>query len=124
MLSKGENIMSIAFNTALSALRALDIKMDVNANNIANVNTDKFKKSRVNMQEAMPGGVQVTIQQINTPGVSLGANERTGEEIESSNVNLGEEFVDQIITRYAFEANVLTVKTADEMQQTLLDLIG
>ncbi len=116
--------MSIAFNTALSALRALDIKMDVNANNIANINTDKFKKSRVNMQEAMQGGVQVTIEQINTPGISLGTNERTGEEIESSNVNPGEEFVDQIVTRYAFEANVLTVKTADEMQQTLLDIIS
>ena len=116
--------MSIAFNTALTALRALDIKMDINANNIANANTDKFKKSRVNMQESMQGGVQVTLEQINTPGISLGKNERTGEEVESSNVNLSEEFVDQIISRYAFEANVLTVKTADKMQQILLDIMS
>ena len=47
----------------------------------------------------------------------------TGEERESSNVSLEEEFVDQMVTRYAFESNVLTVKTADEMQKTLLDII-
>ena len=115
--------MSSAFGIALTALKAFDTKLDVNANNIANVNTDSFKKSRVNLQQAYPGGVQVTIQQINTPGISLGTNERTGEERESSNVNMAEEFVDQIVTRYAFESNVLTVKTADEMQKTLMDII-
>ena len=116
--------MPIAFNTALTGLRALDIKIDVNANNIANANTDKFKKSRVNMQESVQGGVQATIQQINTPGISLEANERTGEERESSNVGVAEELVDQIVTQYAFQANVLTVKTADEMEQTLLDTLS
>ncbi len=114
--------MSSAFGIALSALKAFDIKLDVNANNIANVNTNNFKKSRVELQEAYPGGVQVTIEQVNTPGFSMGVNERTGEELESSNVNLAEEFVDQIVTRYAFEANVVSVKTADAMQQTLLDI--
>jgi flagellar hook protein FlgE len=54
----------------------------------------------------------------------LGKNEGTGEELESSNVNLAEEFVDQIITRYAFESNIITVKTADKMQQTLLDIMS
>ena len=43
--------MSTSFNIALSALRALDIKMDVNAHNIANVNTDGFKRSRAHMLE-------------------------------------------------------------------------
>ena len=115
--------MTSAFNVALTALKAFDIKMDVNANNIANVNTDNFKKSRVDLQEASSGGVQVTIEQVNTPGVSLGTNEKTGEERQSSNVTLEEEFVDQIVTRYAFESNVLSVKTADEIQKTLMDII-
>ncbi|MEE9913819.1 MAG: flagellar basal body protein [Deltaproteobacteria bacterium] len=116
--------MSSAFGTALGALRAFSIKLDVNANNIANVNTDHFKKSRVNLQEAAPGGVKVTIEQINTPGISLGPDERTGEERESSNVELETEFVDQIVTRYAFEANVVTVRTAEETQKVLLDIIS
>jgi len=116
--------MSSAFGTALTALRAFDRKLDVNANNIANVNTDQFKKSRLDIQESASGGVQVTIEQVNTPGISLGTNEKTGEERESSNVAIEEEFVDQMVTRYAYEANVLSVKTADEMQQTLLDLFS
>jgi flagellar hook protein FlgE len=115
--------MSSAFGTALTALRAFDTKLDVTANNIANVNTDKFKKSRVDLQAAYHDSVQVTIEQVNTPGTSLGINEQTGLERESSNVSLEEEFVDQIVTRYAFESNVLTVKTADEMQKTLMDII-
>lgn len=115
--------MSSAFGIALTAQKAFDIKLDVNANNIANINTDNFKKSRVNLQEAAPGGVQVTIEQVNTPGYSIGTNEQTGEERESSNVDLAQEFADQMVTRYAFESNVLTVKTADKMEQTLLDIL-
>lgn len=116
--------MSSAFGTTLSALRVFNIKLDVNANNIANVNTDNFKKSRVNLQEAAPGGVRVTIEQINTPGIPLGSNERTGEETESSNVTMEEEFVDQMVTQYALEANLLTVKTAEDTQKALLDIIS
>jgi len=116
--------MSIAFNTALSALNAFDKKLDVNANNLANVDTDGFKASRVYMQENQQGGVKVTIQQTNLPGITQGTNEETGAHIESSNVNTAEELVDQIVTRYAFESNALTVKTANEMQQTLLDIFS
>lgn len=116
--------MLSALGTSLNALKAYNIKLDVNANNIANVNTDKFKKSRVEMQESAGGGVQAKISQINTPGISLGTNERTGEVRESSNVNMEEEFVDQIVTQYALEANLITVKTAEKMQKTLLDIIS
>lgn len=116
--------MSEAFGIALSALRAFEIKLNVNANNVANVNTDKFKKSRVNLEESAAGGVQVTITQQNTPGIPLGTDERTGEDRESSNVSMEEEIVDQMVTQYAFEANTITVKTADEMHKTLLDILS
>lgn len=116
--------MSDAFGIALTALRAFDKKLDLKANNIANANTDKFKKSRMDLQEATSGGAQVTIEQINTPGISLGTNEKTGKERESSNVTMEEEFVDQMVTQYAFESNMLTVKTADEIQKSLLDIIS
>ena len=116
--------MVSALGTGLSALQALKIKLDVNANNIANVNTDKFKKSRVEMQESPQGGVQANVSRINTPGIFLGTNEQTGEARESSNVNMEEEFVDQIVTQYALEANLITVKTAEKMQKTLLDIIS
>ena len=99
-------------------------KMDVNANNIANVNTSNFKRSRVNMQEAAAGGVQVSVQKIDEPGLSLGTDEVTGKEVETSNVDLGSEFVDQIVTQYSFEANIVSIKTAEDMQKTLLDIMS
>ncbi len=114
--------MSQVFNTALTALRAFDIRLDVNASNIANVNTDGFRSTTVVLQETVPAGVRVSLTQNNSPGFPLGVNERTGEERLSSNVNLAEEFADQIVTRYALEANLLTIITADEMDQALMDL--
>lgn len=116
--------MSSAMGIALSGLRAFETKLAVNANNIANVNTDGFKKSRASMQEAANGGVRVTLTQVNLPGFPVGIDEQTGNSIESSNVDLAEEMVDQMITRYAFEANTITLKIADEMQQTLLDILS
>lgn len=116
--------MSSAMGIALSGLRAFEIKLSVNANNINNLNTDGFKKSRAGMQEEANGGVSVTLTQVNLPGVPVGIDEQTGEAIESSNVDLAEEMVEQMITRYAFEVNTITIKTVDEMQQTLLDILS
>jgi len=114
--------MSDAFNAALSALGALNRKMDVTANNIANVNTNKFKKSRAEFEDVYPSGVKVSISQVDTPGDPLPPDEK-GNEQESSNVNLAEELVNLITTQHAFAANIKTITTEDEMRKTLLDII-
>jgi flagellar hook protein FlgE len=44
------------------------------------------------------------------------------ETIEQSNVDLGKEFVDMIITQRAFQANSKTITTTDEMLQELMNL--
>jgi flagellar hook protein FlgE len=44
------------------------------------------------------------------------------ETIEQSNVDLGKEFVDMIITQRAFQANSKTITTTDEMLQELVNL--
>ena len=56
-----------AMDSALSALDALGKKMDVTANNIANVDTESFKKSRAVLQEE-DHGVTVNISRVNTQG--------------------------------------------------------
>ena len=114
--------MPQAFNIALTGLRAIYRQLDINANNIANVETNNFQKGRVQLQEAASGGVEVTISPVETPGMDLDPNERTGANQRASNVSLEEEFVDQMVSRYALEANVLTVQTAEEMQKALLDI--
>lgn len=112
-------------DAALSAMTAFRKKMDVTSNNIANVNTNKFKKSRVTMQEGGNGGVQAQIQKVNTPGIPRDAieNDRIAE-VESSNVDLAEELTGMIPTQTAYSANLKTMKTADEMIGALLDVIG
>jgi flagellar basal-body rod protein FlgC len=115
--------MSDAFNAALSALGSLSRKMDVTANNIANVNTNSFKKSLAEFEDVYPSGVKVSISRVDTPGDALPPDEK-GKEQESSNVNLADELVNLITTRHAFAANIKTITTEDEMRKTLLDTIA
>lgn len=114
--------MPQAFGIALTALAAFDKKLDVSAGNVANVETNNYKKSRVELQENAGGGVKVTISRDNTPGIAIDPNQQTGEPQQTSNVSMEEEIADQIVTRYSFEANTLTIKTAEEMQKDLLDI--
>jgi flagellar basal-body rod protein FlgC len=116
--------MTSALNAALSALRAHEKKLDVAANNIANVNTDGFKKSRAVLQEADPSGVVVTISRVNTPGSPIPSMEGSGEIRESSNVDLAEEIVDLHTAKYGFQANLKTLKTEDEMLGSLFDILA
>lgn len=112
-------------SNALSALNAFSKKMDVTANNIANVNTDNFKKSRANMQEGSNGGVQANIQQINTPGYPKEVYQEDAlVEVESSNVDLVGEIPEIVVTKAGFSANLKTVSTQNQVLGALLDILG
>jgi len=116
--------MSEAINTAFSALRANLRKLDVTADNIANVNTHDFKKTRASFEETAPAGVKVTLSRVETPGAPLPPGEIPGERHEMSNVSLEEELVELITTQHAFAADVKTIRADDEMQGALLDIIA
>jgi flagellar basal body rod protein FlgG len=116
--------MSLALKAALSALDAYGQKVDVTANNIANLNTDGFKKSRAVLQEADSSGVIVSISKVNTPGAPILSEDGTGEVRESSNVDLAEEIVNLQTAKRGFEANLKTLKAEDEMLGSLFDILG
>lgn len=112
-------------NSATSALSAYGKKMGVTANNIANVNTDEFKKSRVNLSEGSQGGVKADIQQIDTPGpIKEAVQDGDVVQIEASNVDLAEELTEMIPTKVAYEANLKSVQTQEQMTGALLDLFS
>jgi flagellar hook protein FlgE len=113
--------MSIISGVTLSALRAMDKKMEVTANNIANVNTDGFRKSRTEFQEIYPSGVKVTLSNVDEPGARV-TNEISGELKETSNVSLEEEMVDLITTPFQHKVNVEVIRTEEEIQAVLLDI--
>jgi flagellar basal-body rod protein FlgC len=116
--------MTAVLNTTLSALDAYGKKLDVTANNIANVNTDGFKKSRATFQEADSSGVVVSISKVNTPGSPIPSEDGTGKSRESSNVDLAEEIVNLQTTKHGYQANLKTLKAEDEMLGSLFDILG
>jgi flagellar basal-body rod protein FlgC len=117
--------MISALNGTISALRAFVTKLGVSADNIANINTDGFKRNRATLHEDYNGGVRVELSKDESPGLRYDVIE-DGEKVEkeTSNVNLNEEIPDLMLTRRAYQANLKTIETQDEMLGSLLDTIG
>jgi flagellar hook protein FlgE len=113
-----------AINSALSALGAFGEEVDVTANNLANVNTEGFKKSRAIFQEANQSGVTVTVSRVDTPGAPIPSEDGTGKMKESSNVDAAEEIVNLETAKYGFQANLKTIKTDEEMLGSLFDILA
>ena len=61
--------MISALNGTISALRAFVTKLGVTADNIANVNTDGFKRNRAVLHEDLSGGVRVQLSKDQSPGL-------------------------------------------------------
>jgi flagellar hook protein FlgE len=85
--------------------------MDVNANNVANVNSDKFKSTDTKLEEG----------QKNNPKAVLRESERETVE-DRSNTDLAKELTEQIPIEKGFGVNATVVKTKDEMLGTLMDI--
>jgi flagellar basal-body rod protein FlgC len=116
--------MSNAADIALSAIRAADRTNDVIANNIANVNTGGFQKSRAATEQADPAGVDLTVERVNRPIDTVTLSAESQKPPEASNVEPDEELIALTVNRRNDEANIKTLKTTEEMQGTLFDLFG
>jgi len=109
----------------LSALNAFDKKMNVIANNVANVETERFKKSRATLVEGPGNSVNVEITQPEDPGPpAVEVTDGQIEEKEMSNVDLAEEIPQSIVAQKGYEANLATIRTQDEMLNSILDIVG
>jgi flagellar hook protein FlgE len=112
-----------AIHSALSGLTAFSTQIDVTAHNVANVMTNEFKKSRTEFVALETGGVLSVIQKNESAGPSILNNTGYGPaQLELSNVDLGEEAISLIISQRGYEANLQTIKTADDMLGSLLDI--
>lgn len=110
------------FNTSLSAIYASVELMNVSAHNTANINTDGYERVNATLNEGKNGGVVVTI----------GSSEQTGPayqvqataEPAPSNVNYADEAVNQIIAERMLQANLEVIRTLDEMEGSVIDLLA
>lgn len=94
----------------VSSIQTHQTMMNVNANNVANVNTDGFVPSSGAATESAQGSVSPTLSQATDNG-SL-----------QSQTSLSKELTDQVVIEDAVEANVTAIKTQEEMYGTLLDI--
>ena len=117
--------MISAVNSTVSALQAYKTQMEVTSNNVANVNTDGFKKSKATLKEGHNGGVQVDVNRVDTPGSRYREIENDQMvEKETSNVDLAEEFPQMMVTQHAYEANMKVLQAQDKMLGATLDILG
>ena len=111
----------MALNTSVSALRAISTASAVGANNVANINTEGFDRSRVTFAETQPAGVEVAAtDRVDTQG-PLRVN-AAGDTVELSNTDLARETTGDITRLRSFQSNTAAVRTQDEMLGTLIDL--
>ncbi|MBI5639467.1 MAG: hypothetical protein HZA17_03480 [Nitrospirae bacterium] len=96
------------FGIATSALRALSTRLNVTAHNIANLNTEDFRPSKTTINEDKNNGVYVTISRNS----------------QAEEVDIAGEMTELIITESSFKANLKTLRTAEETEKSVLDIIA
>jgi flagellar hook protein FlgE len=133
--------MMFSINSSLSALMAYGKKMGVHANNISNMYSEDFKRSRAIIKEGPDQNVSVEIERVDSPEYpvtelnegQLAENEAGHSEPnlenapllnQSNNVDLATEIVGVQVAQNAYEANIGVIETQDEMIGSLLDLLS
>jgi flagellar hook protein FlgE len=115
--------MMSTIHSAFSGLGAYARQVEVSANNVANVHTDEFKKSRTELIPVETGGVLPVVRKDDSAGPTVLRDSSYGPtQVELANVDLGEEAVNQIIGQRGFEANLQVLRTADDMLGRILDI--
>jgi flagellar basal-body rod protein FlgC len=109
--------MTGASSIALSGMRDAQLRVDVAAHNIANMNTDGFVPSRVISSEARGGGVQSTVQPGTPPPLPPGRPPLP------SGTDLPTELMGMMTAELAYVANAMVLRTQAEMTGTLLDVL-
>ena len=119
--------------SAVSGLRTASRSLQTSAANLANLQTSGFKKSRAVSSDVVSGGLQAQGGNLfletaasgspvtGLPGTSNAGNIISGV-LETSNVDIAEEVVNQIVAKTVFKANANVIRTADEMIDTILDM--
>ncbi len=109
--------------SALSGLYAAGTKLRANADNIANLNTEGFQRTRVLQADQATGGVRSVTEKVTTPGHTRYEETNNGSElIELSNVDLATELPDMNLNATMFKASLKTIQTTDEMLGSLLQI--
>ena len=110
------------FATALSGVQAGTRLLSASAHNIANAQTENFKGTRTTFEESSAGGVIVSFNQDNRPGLQLPPGDDSLIFREGSNVELEEELINTLQATNLIEANLVSIRTQESVLGSLLDI--
>jgi len=114
-------MISSAFDTSVSGIVAAATKLQANANNVANANTNGYQTQRVDLVES-PAGVEARAASVGAPNrADAAANSNGNSPLPPSDVNLADEMVSRVANGNFYQANMRALQAADDMMGTLLD---
>ncbi len=119
--------MSSASGIAQSGLLVAALAVDVSANNVANALTADFTPSRVVPAELAGGGVTADVEPVPDPRTGRDAMDEVRADralLVPDRVDLVRELVGQARAAAIYQANLATLRTATELEETLVDALG
>ena len=111
--------MSTIQGIAQSGLEAASTRVNVSAHNVANALTDGFVPSQVTAAEQAGGGVTTAVSRASDPLAEARADQAL---LAPSRTDLVTEVVAQQAATRLYQANVASLKTADELFEAALKL--
>ncbi len=105
--------MISSINTALSGMQTWQLRQDISANDIANINTPGYSQ-KIPVQ---------TTNSMGNPQISAISSE-PNESNETSNTDLATEMVEQKMSVTGYGADAKIIKVQDDMTKSLLNIIG
>ncbi|MDR1577653.1 MAG: flagellar basal body protein [Deltaproteobacteria bacterium] len=120
-----------ALYPSVTALSSFGVGTQVIANNLANVQTDRFKASRT-LYEERPNysGARASTQQLSQPqgalkpvqGLPVESQAALSGFLETSNTDVAMEMIGLILHNRAYQANTKPIRTTDEMLGTIINV--
>lgn len=101
--------MNSTLSIAMSGLNAASTRLNVSAHNIANSQTNGFKRQQVEQTALAQGGVSVTVDSVSAPE-------------QAPLASLTDDIVQQMSAAYEFKANLKVIQTEQDLLGQLLDL--
>ena len=108
--------------TSLSALNAFTSKMNVTAQNMANVSTDGYKSSSVTIESGQGQTVRANVTKDNSSGPMIPNTLGENGVGEMSNVDMVKEMLQLIPTQRAYDANLKVIQTNLEMRGSIINM--
>ncbi len=111
--------MISGISASISALNAFGTKLSNVAHNVANSNTNGYKKTVSTIAEDSQNLPKVNLMKSNAPGAII---QDEGLLTETSNVDLAEEFPQMMIAQRGYEANIQALKTQNELLKSIFEI--